>query len=178
MAHKKHETKKSAHKTHRSSKVHPKTAASSEPVVTDDTNQLEEIEARDDAARFVEESPAAAHEAPAQDAVEVTLDETVNAAGEADAERKKIHIDFYGSETLRSRAPKAFELAEAVAEEWVNDGRFEGLPVGSPLAQFAAQLGLRKAKDIEKKIEKKLEDTGVLMIAKSAIATARNKWQR
>lgn len=93
---------------------------------------------------------------------------------EADGGREKLHIDFYGSELLRARVPKAFEFAEAVADDWVNDGRFEGLPVGHPLAQLGAQQVLRKAKDIEKKLDEK----GVFMLARVGLEYAKSKLGR
>jgi len=89
-------------------------------------------------------------------------------------DRKKIHINFYGSEKLKEKAPGAFELVETVAEEWVNDGRFEGLPVGHPLAQAMAAYGLRKAK----KIEKNLEAKGVFALIKVGIDYAQSKIRR
>lgn len=79
----------------------------------------------------------------------------------AEAE-EKIHLDFYGSELIREKAPKVMDLADTVAQEWVSDGQFEGLPVGHPLAQIAAAKVLRKAKDVEKKLEEK----GVFAMAK------------
>lgn len=96
------------------------------------------------------------------------------AGAEADGGREKIQIEFYGSELLRARVPKAFEIAEAVAEDWVNDGRFEGLPVGHPLAQLGAQQVLRKAKDIEKKLDEK----GVFMLARVGLEYAKSKLGR
>lgn len=83
----------------------------------------------------------------------------------------KIHLNFYGSELLRARAPKVFEIADAVADDWMKDGRFEALPVGHPLAQMAAQVGLRKAKDLEKKLEEK----GVFMFARMGYQYAKSK---
>lgn len=77
----------------------------------------------------------------------------------------KVHLEFYGSELIRQRAPKVMELADTVAEEWVQDGQFEGLPVGNPLAQVVAAKALRKAKDVEKKLEEK----GVFLIAKMGV---------
>ncbi|MCX7977632.1 MAG: hypothetical protein N2578_01370 [Bdellovibrionaceae bacterium] len=62
-------------------------------------------------------------------------------------------------------------MAETVAEEWVNDGNFEGLPVGHPLAQAAASFGLKRAK----KIEKKLEEKGVFMMARMGLEFAKSK---
>lgn len=85
--------------------------------------------------------------------------------------RKKPRIDFYGSEILREKAPKAFALAEAIAEEWVNDGKFHALPVGHPLAQLAASVGLQTAK----KVEKKLEEKGVFSLAKMSFEMAKAK---
>lgn len=80
-------------------------------------------------------------------------------------ESEKHRVEFYGSELLRTRAPKTFELADAVVDDWVKDGRFEGLPIGHPLLQLAAQMGLRKAKDVEKKLDEK----GVFLIARTGL---------
>jgi hypothetical protein len=53
-------------------------------------------------------------------------------------------LEFFGSDLLREKAPKTFELAEAVAEDWVKDGDFRTLPLGNPWAQVAASKGCRK----------------------------------
>lgn len=105
---------------------------------------------------------------PHQDSYEAAVEQN------PEADRRRVKLDFYGSELLRARAPKAFELAETVAEEWVNNGRFEGLPVGHPLAQYAAQVGLRKAKEIEKKLDEK----GVFMMARMGLEYAKTKLHR
>lgn len=89
-------------------------------------------------------------------------------------ERKKIHIEFPYSELVRARVPKAFEVAENVAEEWVNNGNFENIPVGHPLAQITVAAGLRKAKEVEKKLEEK----GVFMMAKMGLEYAKSKINR
>lgn len=89
-------------------------------------------------------------------------------------ERKKIHIEFPYSELVRAKVPKAFEVAENVAEEWVNDGSFENLPVGHPLAQITMAAGLRKAKEVEKKLEEK----GVFMMAKMGLEFAKSKMKK
>ena len=64
----------------------------------------------------------------------------------------KIEINFPGSEVLRAKLPGTFEVADQIATDWVNDGRFEELPLKSPLAQYFVAKGLRQAKDVEKKI--------------------------
>lgn len=105
--------------------------------------------------------------------VDVYVDETAEAqAQEINTEalnegiseplEEKVHLEFYGSELIREKAPKIMELADTVADEWVHDGQFEGLPVGHPLAQVVAAKALRKAKDVEKKLEEK----GVFALAK------------
>jgi len=101
-----------------------------------------------------------------------TIDET---SGDAETSgRKKIHIEFPYSELVRSRVPKAFEVAENVAEEWVNNGNFENVPVGHPLAQITVAAGLRKAKEVEKKLEEK----GVFAMAKMGLEYAKAKIKR
>lgn len=103
-------------------------------------------------------------------------EEPVQAAAEtSDAEemsgRKKVHIEFPYSDLVRAKVPKAFEVAENVAEEWVNDGNFENVPVGHPLAQLTVAAGLRKAKEVEKKLEEK----GVFAMAKMGLEYAKSK---
>ncbi len=84
-----------------------------------------------------------------------STNETKHAASSEDSqtsEGPKVELNFKGSEILRAKFPKPFEVAEQIATDWVHDGRFEGLPLGHPLAQFFAAKGLRKAKEIEKKV--------------------------
>lgn len=99
---------------------------------------------------------------------------TSEEAPEEAPERKKIHIEFPYSELVRAKVPRAFEVAENVAEEWVNDGSFENLPVGHPLAQITMAAGLRKAKEVEKKLEEK----GVFMMAKMGLEFAKSKMKK
>ena len=73
-------------------------------------------------------------------------------AFEAEPEKPKVEIRFFGSELIRAKLPKPFEVAEAVATDWMNGGEFDQLPINHPLAQFAAQKGLLKAKEVEKKL--------------------------
>ena len=86
----------------------------------------------------------------------------------------KIHLDFYGSDLIRMKAPKVMELADTVADEWVRDGQFQGLPVGNPLAQMAAAKALRTAKDVEKKLEEK----GVIAMAKMGLEFVKSKIEK
>lgn len=88
--------------------------------------------------------------------------------------RERIYLEFYGSEMIRQKAPKVMEIADTVAEEWVQDGKFEGLPLGSPLAQLAAAKALRTAKDVEKKLEEK----GVFAMAKMGMDYVKTKMDK
>ncbi|UXR64993.1 hypothetical protein EZJ49_01855 [Bdellovibrio bacteriovorus] len=99
------------------------------------------------------------------------FDEDTQNFSRSEDEPQKVHLDFYGSEMIRQKAPKVMELADSVADEWVKDGQFEGLPVGNPLAQVAAAKALRKAKDVEKKLEEK----GVFAMAKMGIDLIKSK---
>ncbi|MGZ3772681.1 MAG: hypothetical protein ACXVCY_07445 [Pseudobdellovibrionaceae bacterium] len=90
------------------------------------------------------------------------------------SEKSKIHLHFYGSELIRQKAPKVMELADTVAQEWVSDGKFEGLPVGNPLAQMAAAKTLRTAKDVEKKLDEK----GVFTVAKMGLDFIKSKIEK
>ncbi len=87
---------------------------------------------------------------------------------------EKIHLEFYGSELIRQKAPKVMEIADTVADEWVKDGNFQGLPVGNPIAQMAAATALRKAKDVEKKLEEK----GVFAMAKMGLEFVKSKIEK
>lgn len=78
--------------------------------------------------------------------------EDIVADFEAPKDQSKVEINFAGSELLRSRFPKPFEVAEAVATAWSGDAKFDHLPISHPLANWAAQKGLLKAKELEKKV--------------------------
>lgn len=80
------------------------------------------------------------------------MDKPLESEAHHEKNAEKIEISFAGSEMLRAKFPRPFDIAEQVATDWVHDGKFEGLPVGHPLAQVAAQVGLQKAKEIEKKV--------------------------
>lgn len=71
-------------------------------------------------------------------------------------------MDFFGSETLKEHAPALHRSIEIIVDDWKNDGRFEGLPLGHPLFQALASMSLQKAKTIEKK----LDERGVFMMAR------------
>ena len=64
----------------------------------------------------------------------------------------KFELNFFGSELIRAKFPRPFEVVEAVAQEWTQGGDFSHLPIKHPLGQFAAQKGLQKAKEVEKKV--------------------------
>lgn len=87
---------------------------------------------------------------------------------------EKTHLEFYGSEVIRQKAPKVMEIADTVADEWKKDGQFEGLPVGNPIAQMAAAKALRTAKDVDKKLEEK----GVYAMAKMGIDLIKSKIEK
>lgn len=69
-----------------------------------------------------------------------------------DSNGDRVKINFKGSDALREKFPKPFDIAEIIVTDWLRDGRFEALPLGHPLAQYFAAKGLRKAKQIEKKV--------------------------
>jgi hypothetical protein len=99
---------------------------------------------------------------------EITNTEAHPLATEADV-TSKVSFQFYGSDALREKLPQAFEFAEQVATDWVQDGEFEGLPFKNPLAQFFVAKSLRKAKDTEKQILEKIETHPVLSKAKTGL---------
>lgn len=104
-------------------------------------------------------------------AEEATDPETKSFKADVEEEKEHFRAEFPGHEALRERAPQAFKVADAVVDEWKNDGDFNGIPVGHPLAQVAVGAGLRQVK----KIEKKLEEKGVFMMAKMGLEFAKAK---
>lgn len=68
------------------------------------------------------------------------------------AQPEKVEIHFPGSEILRAKFKKPFEVAESVATDWKHNGSFEDLKLGHPAAEKLATQGLRKAKEIEQKV--------------------------
>lgn len=90
------------------------------------------------------------------------------------SEASKFELNFPGSFLLKTKIPKAFDLAERVAGDWVNDRKFESLPVGHPLAQILAAKVLTKAKSLEKNV---LNSTPVTL-AKIGLAYAKSKIKR
>jgi hypothetical protein len=90
------------------------------------------------------------------------------------SEPEKFELNFPGSFLIKAKIPKAFDLAEKIAGDWVQDGNFESLPVGHPLAQILASKALTKAKSVEKKV---LNSTPVTL-AKIGLEYAKSKIKR
>ncbi len=90
------------------------------------------------------------------------------------SEPESFELQFPGSFLLKAKAPKTFNLAERIAGEWVNDGKFEALPVGHPLAQILAAKALVKAKSLEKNV---LNSTSVTLV-KMGLEYAKSKIKR
>ena len=188
---KNYEGKKKAHHTHHS-KTHSKkethVAKHTEkrrPHNEAETMMAESEEIQSQAQVVIEEAEAINTEAQNEG---IYVDEEIKAEAEMVSEggpafgskpsegheRTKTHLEFYGSELIRQKAPKVMELADTVADEWVHDGQFEGLPVGHPLAQIAAAKALRTAKDVEKKLEEK----GVIAMAKMGLEFVKSKIEK
>lgn len=113
-------------------------------------------------------------ETPAEKAYEAAYEEpapSFSSDFSDSSKEEKIHLEFYGSDIIREKAPQIMDLADTVADEWVKDGQFQGLPVGNPIAQLAAAKALRTAKDVEKKLEEK----GVFMMAKIGLDYLKSK---
>lgn len=124
----------------------------------------------------------AKQESKSQNSQEPTHHDSDSTAGTEEAHGSEVHgeseektrLEFPFSETIREHVPIAFEVAEAVVDEWKKDGSFDNLPVGHPVAQFAAGKALRTAKEVEKKLEEK----GVIMMAKIGIDFVKSKINR
>lgn len=109
--------------------------------------------------------------APDDTSEETAAEKTYESFRHEQQEPQKVHLEFYGSDLIRMKAPKVMEIADTVADEWVKDGEFQALPLGNPIAQLAAAKALRKAKDVEKKLEEK----GVFIMAKMGFDYLKSK---
>ena len=98
-------------------------------------------------------------------------DESKKAGEEAQAEPTKIKIEFPYSEVVRSKIPKAFDVAEKVVTDWKNEGDFTELGLPHPLAEAVATQALKKVKEVEKKLEEK----GVFTMAKMGLEIAKSQ---
>lgn len=94
---------------------------------------------------------------------------------------QKVKIEFPYSDVARAAVPKAFDVAETVATQWVHNQKFENLGLANPLAEFAAVKTLEKAKEVEKKLEEK----GLITAAKMGVEIAKlqaqsflQKWKK
>lgn len=131
-------------------------------------------EARFDGAEEFASSRAESLEAESLDEEPLVAESMDGEARSDNSQGEKIHLEFYGSEYIRERAPQVMDFAESVVEEWKNDGNFEGLPVEHPLAQLVAAKALRKAKDVEKVLEEK----GVMSMARIGVDFVKSKLDR
>lgn len=107
-------------------------------------------------------------------ASEAVKDEAAPESFQSFSEPPKFGLEFPGSFLVKAKIPKAFDLAEKIAGEWVNDGKFEALPVGHPLAQILASKALLKAKSLEKNV---LNSTAITL-AKIGFEYAKSKIKR
>lgn len=98
-----------------------------------------------------------------------TQDDQTEVIDQEQAAPEKVKIEFPYSELVRSKIPKAFDVAEKVATDWKNEGQFQDLGLPHPLVDVVAAEALKKAKQVEKKLEEK----GVFNIAKMGIAIAK-----
>lgn len=106
--------------------------------------------------------------------VNENTDNTIHASA-SDTDAAKTKIEFTGSDYLRAKMPKAFEIAERVADEWKADGNFEDVPVPNAYAKKAVTLGLQKAKELEKKLEEKGVISGANMLARTGLEFVKSK---
>lgn len=96
-------------------------------------------------------------------------DDKTKVLEEEEVAPEKVKIEFPYSDLVRSKIPKAFDVAEKVATDWKNEGEFQDIGLPHPLADVLAAEALKKAKQVEKKLEEK----GVFNIAKMGIAIAK-----
>ncbi len=97
------------------------------------------------------------------------INEKTKVIDEENAKTTKVKIEFPFSDLVRAQIPKVFDVAERVATDWKNEGEFQDIGVGHPMADVVAAEALKKAKQVEKK----LEEAGVFNIAKMGFAIAK-----
>lgn len=90
------------------------------------------------------------------------------------SEPESFELQFPGSFIVKEKVPKVFDLAERIAGDWVNDGKFEALPVGHPLVQILAAKTLAKAKSLEKNVL----NSSPVILAKMGFEYAKTKIKR
>lgn len=172
----KHYDGKKKHSTHHKDKRRPhhEHASGHEVDASVETDESVEMIASEEINTEAQNEGVAAHAGPSEEYLAQKDMISEGAPADSSATGDKTHLEFYGSEVIRQKAPKVMELADTVADEWKKDGQFEGLPVGNPLAQVAAAKVLRKAKDVEKKLEEK----GVFAMAKMGIEYAKSEIEK
>lgn len=170
---------KSSHKSHSHK---PQEASHQQEVEMDSAVEMEassdeiNTEAQNEGVAHHEHSETAQHEHPeakdhdsgtfnAGSADDQLAPEEMAYEGGAPEPEEKTHLEFYGSEIIRMKAPKVMEVADQVVDVWKKDGDFDSIQVGHPLASMAAGRALRKAKEVEKKLEEK----GVFAMAKMGV---------
>lgn len=146
-------------------KSHPNLASEPENIVSAELSSQDSVEEKDS---ISSENAAGAESMSSTSSTSETEDPVFEQAS------SQIHVEFPGSFILRSKFGKAFETMDKVATDWVNDGDFEGLPVGHPLLQIAAAKSLKKAKDLEKKAQ----NTQVYALAKIGFEYAKSKLKK
>jgi len=173
----KHHSKKPASKAHSSNKSHDSVEAHDDSEDINTEAQNEGVGPSHEAASEPMSGLDASDEVFASTASEEDTfgdpqaQESTSFDSATEEERQKIHLNFFGADIIREKAPKVMEVADQVADEWVQDGQFDKLQLGNPLADHFAGKALRKAKDVEKKLEEK----GVFMMAKIGIDYAKSK---
>jgi hypothetical protein len=100
--------------------------------------------------------------------------DTEHEAFQSFSEPEPFELNFPGSFLIKAKVPKTFDLAEKIAGDWINDGKFEALPVGHPLAQILAAKALVKAKSLEKNVLNSMPIT----LAKIGLEYAKSKIKR
>ena len=68
-----------------------------------------------------------------------------------------ISVKFYGKDYLAKRFPESIAIVDRLANEWIQDGNFEFLPITNVRAKTLVVDGLKWARTFEKKIEKTIE---------------------
>ncbi len=63
-------------------------------------------------------------------------------------------LQFFGREYVEERFPEPLKWADRFAQEWVEEGSFEFLPVTNPRAKTALITGIKNIRAAEKKVEK------------------------
>jgi hypothetical protein len=90
---------------------------------------------------------------PASNTPEHQKSDEIAAAHAAPNETSSFKLRFFGRNYMEERFPEPLRWADRFAQEWVQEGSFEFLPVAHPRAKNVLIMGIKNIRAAEKKVE-------------------------